>query len=59
MTTFGTAENKSDDDLLEGIAFWESKESEFIAAREPDGAAQAREAAEQHRAEARRRGLVI
>lgn len=56
--TFGNPETKSDEDVLEGISFWEAKEREYVAAKEQDAVAQCRDEAEKYRAEARKRGLI-
>lgn len=54
----GSPEDASDDEVLEAIEFWEAKRRGFVAAKEPDAVAQAREAAEKFRAEAVKRGLI-
>ncbi|WP_230074561.1 hypothetical protein [Rhodococcoides fascians] len=58
MATFGTPGSKSDDEVLETFHLWNRRERELIQDREPDLARQARNAAEEYRAEAERRGLL-
>ncbi|MEV6656444.1 hypothetical protein [Nocardia fluminea] len=58
MTTFGPPDSKSDDDVLEGIAFWDAKAAQHDSDGEPDAAAQCREEAAKYRAEAIKRGIL-
>ncbi|WP_156910494.1 hypothetical protein [Nocardia mangyaensis] len=54
----GKPDTKEDDDVLQHIPYFESKEAEFNREGDPEAAAQCREAAEEYRAEAKRRGLI-
>ncbi|MEV0343998.1 hypothetical protein AB0H49_33815 [Nocardia sp. NPDC050713] len=55
---FGSAADQTDDELLEGIKFWEARARTFASKRERTAAAEARERTEQLQAEAKARGLL-